>query len=127
MRKLIIVGAVGLALVGCQGGAANTGDKIASVVTSPAGASLLNQINTGFAPPVQKVIDKINTGLAVVESDKKYICGAMSMANGLFSVAADVGLIASGQVSTEKTAMVAVDDLCASAIGDVKSAVNTVA
>ncbi len=121
----IVLGAA--TLWGCQGGAGVTGSRVAGVLSSPGAASILAQLQTGFAGPAKAVVDKINAGVRLVEADRKYICAGVAMADGLFKIVAEFGLVPGADVSTEGATMVGVNAACSSGITDVASAVGTAA
>lgn len=129
-RKLVPAAVAGfslaiaaVALLACQG----TGDRIAALLASPGASSLLSQLQTGFGPPAKAIVDKINAGIKVVEADRKYICAGVAMADGLFRIAAEFGLVPGADISTEGATMIGVNAACSSGITDIASAVGTAA
>lgn len=130
MKTKMIV-ALGFCLVmglgGCDLARGLTGEKALAFMSSPEAQSLLTQIQTGFGQEAKVVVSKINTGMQVVERDRKYICAGVSMANGLFQLAAMAGAFSSSDIKLENVSMLGVNAACSSNITDLTSAVAAVA
>ena len=114
-----------MVLAGCAGGAANTGTKVATALSSTTAQSLVAGVEN-MSGPVGTVIAKVNAGLTAVQSDKAMVCAGMSWANALFQVASSSGLVPASDAATEGAAMVATNGLCNSTTTDVASAVAAV-
>lgn len=121
MKKIFFL-AVAVALTACT--AAQVSAWQTALASPQAQALVAGALN--FDPAVQKIVAKLNSGVAGTAADKAMVCGAMSWANGLFALAAPMSGVSSSAQSAESSAMAGVETVCNSSTADVAGAVYTV-
>jgi len=108
---LLSAALAGTALLAGCGNTSQVASELSAALSSPAGQALVTMI-TSYSPGISTVTTKINRDLALAQSDKQVVCGAVSQANGGFQLFAPLLGASAADMAAEAAAFRAVSDAC---------------